>query len=130
MIILPLGTLVAQRLANPHWFNSQESNVAMSNAAGPSKRPLMGSGTPSNGTNGASFQGQDRGGGVLTSHVFSRGPMAGINEKGSGYHANEVDAELARIDNDDLERGNGVRVARSIERHVEPASGQPSPSSS
>ncbi|KAK1752297.1 fungal pheromone mating factor STE2 GPCR-domain-containing protein [Echria macrotheca] len=128
MIILPLGTLIAQRLANPQWFNSQESNAAMSNAARPSKRPLMGSDTPSNGTNGASLQG--RGGGVLTSNVFGRGQMAGINEKGSGYHANEVDAELARIDNDDLERGNGVHVARSIERRVEPASGQPSPSSS
>ena len=42
---------------------------------------------------------------------------------GYGYPTDNIDAELARIDGDehgeDLERGQGVRMMRSIQRSVE-----------
>lgn len=101
IVALPLGTLVAQRLANPDWFNSTRGGSTEGSAGEASRRRLL--------NNGAGFQTQSTG--VVKSQISSEARF---------HHADNVDSVLARIDDADLEQG-GVRVDHSIERRVEKA---------
>ncbi|KAK0644093.1 fungal pheromone mating factor STE2 GPCR-domain-containing protein [Cercophora newfieldiana] len=101
IVALPLGTLVAQRIANPDWFSSPGASTNLS-AGDASKRQLLRSGEGANN----SFQTQSTG--VVKSQVSSEPRY---------HHADNVDAMLARIDDADLEQG--VRVDHRIERCVE-----------
>ncbi|KAK4452607.1 fungal pheromone mating factor STE2 GPCR-domain-containing protein [Podospora aff. communis PSN243] len=105
VVVLPLGTLIAQRLANPRWFSSPELSVDAS-AGGASGRRLLNTGATGNGGNNASFQTQSTG--VVKSQISSE-PRC--------VHADHVDAQLARNDDADLEQG--VRVDYTIERSEE-----------
>ena len=137
IVILPLGTLVAQRLANPS--SSYVSNAGVSSAAsasGASKRRLLSHGH-TNRTHGSTVPDsplQPNGKGTTTTGVTSQissaasSPMVGSEKSrgrggGYGYPTDNIDAELARIDGDehgeDLEQGQGVRMTRSIQRSVE-----------
>jgi len=104
IVVLPLGTLVAQRLANPTWFNSTAMNTNTSGGES-SRRGLL---AGSHGAHDRSFQTQSTG--IVKSHISSEGRF---------HHADNIDAELAIIDGADLE--HGVRVDHSIERCVEKA---------
>ncbi|KAK3349085.1 fungal pheromone mating factor STE2 GPCR-domain-containing protein [Lasiosphaeria hispida] len=126
IVVLPLGTLVAQRLANPTWFNATPVSLNNSAEGSASKGRLLFSGTTNNGTTtGARNIGfhhpHIRNG--LMSHISSEAhsvSTASSPDKPRFHHSDHVGAELARIDAGevDLERG-GVRVNHSIERSVE-----------
>ncbi|KAK0616450.1 fungal pheromone mating factor STE2 GPCR-domain-containing protein [Immersiella caudata] len=105
VVALPFGTLIAQRLANPNWFSSADVSVNAS-GGGASGRLLLNSGVTSNGGNNASFQTQSTG--VVKSQISSEPRY---------HHNDDVDAQLARIDDADLE--HGVRVDHTIERYEE-----------
>lgn len=147
VVVLPLGTLVAQRLANPGWFTTPSSSGSTTAAGtyntsttgtGPgrphsnaAKRRLL-SVTTNNTTHSAhedsfSFRGGARGlNGSVSSEV-----RGGYSEKGAKFRGDNIDSELARIDSEtggeevrmsgdqqlDLERG--VRVDRVIDMSVE-----------
>ncbi|KAK3381827.1 pheromone receptor 2 [Podospora didyma] len=147
IVLLPLGTLVAQRLANPSWFctpspsepggsggtggngpTTPSSGTALSNSntamSRNSKRPLLATrGTTA--TNGSVHR---KGGLTSTNNTISSSPTS---EKGSYYHhADKIDMERARIDDgyyEGLDRGNrnrgcgggDIRVDRTFERSSE-----------
>ena len=105
IILLPLGTLIAQRISTPAAFASiPETRSRVSDST--SKQPFL-----KHYSNSESYHGSSPAKSVLTSH--------GITSHISGGQSNEkfdpIDAELARID--DLERG--VRVDREIEHREE-----------
>lgn len=123
IIVLPLGTLVAQRLADPGAFNSEVSRASASgNAPGrydnssSGKRPLLRAGSQRDNTATVysglrdSKTGQGKTGVVST---ISSDPYAkrGSNTMGA------VDMELAQIDGD-LESGR-VRVNRDFQQSEE-----------
>ncbi|KAK4109182.1 hypothetical protein N656DRAFT_716558 [Canariomyces notabilis] len=147
IVILPLGTLIAQRLANPAWFGTGSPSSAgshggtdttvssscspyiisgssrSSGTAASARRPLLASAYKS--SNATS-----NGAGHAHGHVeVHRGPPAavltshirsdGSNEKREArtQYAELGDRELARMDREDLERG--VRVGYDIEQGEE-----------
>lgn len=126
IIVLPLGTLVAQRLADPGAFNSEESHASGNgnsnapdryNLSASGKRPLLrawsqgdNTATTYSGLRG-SEAGQGKTGIVST---ISSNPYA---KRGSDAMS-PVDVELARIDGD-LESGKVVRVNRDIQQSEE-----------
>lgn len=124
IIILPLGTLVAQRLADPGAFNSEVSRRASGNENDPDrygastsgKRPLLpawnqcGNTTTVYSGSRGSKSGQGKTGVVST---ISSDPFAKRGSEG----ISPVDMELARIDGD-LESGR-VRVNRDFEQSEE-----------
>ncbi|KAK7709349.1 pheromone alpha factor receptor [Diaporthe eres] len=125
IIVLPLGTLVAQRLADPGAFNSEESRASGNgngktsdryNVSSSGKRPLLrawsqgdNAATTYSGPRG-SETGQGKTGVVST---ISSDPYA---KRGSDAMS-PVDMELARIDGD-LESGK-VRVNRDFQQSEE-----------
>ncbi|KXX78223.1 hypothetical protein MMYC01_205075 [Madurella mycetomatis] len=133
IVVLPLGTLVAQRLANPAWFGAtifpDAGNHAtdgcgacgspLTSTSGTSsatvKRPLLMSAHSNGG--GGFYRGAC--GAVVTSRVAaaSRDRDGLSHEKARFQRGDAVDRELAKIDQDDL--GNGVRVDIGIEQGEE-----------
>lgn len=129
IVVLPLGTPVAQRLANPTWFGastpSADGSGAAANGSSPlisasttgsattahSRRPLLASGRGNSAGGGAPGNGMFRGG-VVTSQIAASRDRDGPHEKARFQHADVVDRELARIDQEDLE--SGVRVDYGI----------------
>ena len=99
-LVLPLGTLMAQRIANPAAFSTNHDSLF--SGTGASKQPFLKS-WHSNTTSS-----QNRTG--VTTYVASD-----YNKEKMGY----ADSELARIDHDDLE--GGVRVNRTIEHREQHA---------
>jgi pheromone alpha factor receptor len=149
IIVLPLGTLVAQRLANPaafgtgpgsedashHNHNNHTTNSSSSSTnprsglstATTTKRPLL----LSMSSNGGGVH-RGVGGGAVVTHIASDGSNSmGSSEKGRvGHyplrrHEDHLGASPAVDDTElaDLERGNGhgggVRVDYGIERREE-----------
>jgi pheromone alpha factor receptor len=141
ILVLPLGTLVAQRLANPGWFDSNHhragespnstgatgsssiSHGGMSGATATStvKRPLLWSARGSAGRDGVHRGGQS----VVSTHIAAASDLS-VSEKARSAHVEgdgmAVDRDLARIASgeQDLERGHGgVRVDYGIERTEE-----------
>jgi len=117
VLVLPLGSLVAQRLSNPSLFShpatpdTANNNSAVSGMSSQARKPLL-IRRPSNATSGASFRPGQAGGGVAPG-VTSQACF----EKSETSH---FDRELAQIDDVDLERGLGrVRVDRRIESSEE-----------
>lgn len=149
IVVLPLGTLVAQRLANPAWFGTGTGGAPSADSTGltssstsrgggaasttsTAKRPLLMSVRSNNGVGGRDSGG---GGGVhrgsghaaVSTHIAaaaatgaaSDGPMG--SEKGRAVRADRDDG-LERNGDWDLERGGpggGVRVNYGIERREE-----------
>ncbi|KAK3375726.1 pheromone receptor 2 [Lasiosphaeria ovina] len=148
IVVLPLGTLMAQRLANPGWFGSgrassggrsgQSASASSNTGTGASSKRQLLAATDSGRTttstaasrsysynnhanNGAGAAAEPGG---LTSHITSEKPS--LSPKQS-HHADHVEMELSRIDDEDLELGiagggaqrGGVRVERVIERTEE-----------
>lgn len=124
IIVLPLGTLVAQRIADPGAFNSELNASTIPgnapdryNTLGASgKKPLLPTWSQSD-NNSTVFSGRSGSkGGVgnpgITSTISS---MRHYNENGEPMGS--VDLELARIDGD-VEMGR-VRVDREIQRSEE-----------
>lgn len=125
ILVLPLGTLVAQRLANPALFgalattdSTKEPNLNSFHSNTPSaasKRPLL------NRITGHGVHRGPPGQGVQTLIASDHGSGSGSrSEKGPAQQQDEVDRELARIDesgNHDLE--SGVRVDYRVQRSVE-----------
>ncbi|KAK0615291.1 fungal pheromone mating factor STE2 GPCR-domain-containing protein [Bombardia bombarda] len=136
IVLLPLGTLVAQRLANPNFFtttassSSSKSRSGLGNSAATSTigsttvstinstRPLLISHA-----NDATFTAG------VTTYVVSEPANNNGNAISSSssnnsrnnekVHVDHVDRELARIDSTDLERGGGgggVRVDTRMEQ--------------
>ncbi|KAK3899113.1 fungal pheromone mating factor STE2 GPCR-domain-containing protein [Staphylotrichum tortipilum] len=134
ILILPLGTLIAQRLANPAWFGKPSTkNDSANHSTGTTP---AGSGAPSarSGTHTASsitkrplLTGMRAGSGeVVSTHIASDGEKGTVHtERGSGRgYMPGSDVELERIahgQQPDLERG-GVRVDYGIERMEEKVS--------
>lgn len=126
IIVLPLGTLVAQRIADPGAFNSELSagSTRIGNApdrfassAASGKKPLLpswsqsdNSSTVFSGSSGSKGRAPAKTG--VTSTISS---MRHYNENGEPMGS--VDLELARIDGD-IEMGR-VRVDRQIQRSEE-----------
>lgn len=125
IIVLPLGTLVAQRLSDPGAFNSEDSRASRNgngnaadryNVSSSGKRPLLpawsqrdNTTTTYSGPRG-SETGQGKTGVVST---ISSDPYAKRGSDAMG----PVDMELARIDGD-LEDGR-VRVNRDFQQSEE-----------
>ncbi|ROV95702.1 hypothetical protein VMCG_07582 [Cytospora schulzeri] len=126
IIVLPLGTLVAQRIADPGAFNSELSGGSTIpgntpdryNTLGASgKKPLLPTWSQSDNTSTV-FSGRSSGskGGVCKTGITSTiSSMRHYNENSEPMGS--VDLELARIDGD-LEMGK-VRVDREIQRSEE-----------
>ncbi|KAK3998054.1 fungal pheromone mating factor STE2 GPCR-domain-containing protein [Cladorrhinum sp. PSN332] len=117
IVVLPLGTLVAQRLAAPQWFNSSLPSARHTGGSNPSGstnntgRPLLMS--HNNGGN------QTVG---VTSHVvaepYRRGSAA--TEKGARVHHAEGSHHRNSVqDRHPLDIENGVRIDRTVERREE-----------
>lgn len=124
IIILPLGTLVAQRIADPGAFNSEISRRASGNGDDPDRHGVSSSGKRpllpawNQGDNATSVFSGQRGSkcgqgktGVVS--TISSDPFAKRGSDAMGA----VDMELARIDGD-LESGR-VRVNRDFEQSEE-----------
>jgi pheromone alpha factor receptor len=139
ILVLPLGTLVAQRLANPGWFDSDRRAGESSNSTGATgssisrggmsgttatstvKRPLLWSSRGSAGRDGVHRGGQS----AVSTHIAAASDLS-VSEKARAAHVERdemaVDRDLARIASgeQDLERGHGgVRVDYGIERTEE-----------
>lgn len=112
VIVLPLGTLVAQRIAAPSAYNSlanmQSRNTGtMASTAIGSDQPLFKTWSRVHSRGGSSGKG-----GGITSRITSGHPS------NTGAGIDHIDAELARIENQDLEKGQ-VRVDRDFEHREE-----------
>ncbi|KAK4150720.1 fungal pheromone mating factor STE2 GPCR-domain-containing protein [Chaetomidium leptoderma] len=146
LTVLPLGTLVAQRLANPGWFNSEHgaggrggggrgggggsanstgtgltssqiSRGGMSTAT-TAKRPLLMSVRSNESGGGGVHRGSGRA--AVSTHIAAASDGSVMSEKGRAVHADgeEDGRDLApAISGADLERG--VRVDYGIERREE-----------
>ena len=136
ILVLPLGTLIAQRLANPAWFGTTSTDNDSANHSTGTTTTGSGAHSARSGTHTAHsiakrplLTGMRAGGaGAVSTHIASDG-----SEKGKAVHAERssgrgyrpgVDVELERIAHgqghgqEDLERG-GVRVDYGIERMEE-----------
>lgn len=124
IVVLPLGTLVAQRIADPGAFNSDLSAGSTRIGAAPDryasgKKPLLPSWSRSD-TSSAVFPGgsgssSSRGAAGKTGVVSTVSSVRHHN--GSGEPMGPMDLELARIDRD-VEMGR-VRIDREIQRSEE-----------
>lgn len=118
IVLLPLGTLTAQRLANPSSYPVSAADTSAS-AGGVSKRRLL-----SRGTRGSAIPDsplQPNGTTGVISQVSSAASSPVESEKPRAYPMDNIDAELARIDGreGDADLEQGVRMTRSIQRSVE-----------
>ena len=123
--VLPLGTLVAQRIADPGAFNSElsagstqlDNNAAGRYASASGKKPLLPTWSQSD-NNSTVFSGRS---GSKSGTAGKTGVTSTISSmrrgNGSGEPLSSVDLELARIDGD-IEMGR-VRVNREIVRSEE-----------
>ncbi len=136
ILVLPLGTLIAQRLANPAWFGSSSADHDLANHSTGTTTTGSGAHSARSGTHTANSIAKRPllagmragGGGAVSTHIASDG-----SEKGKAVHAERssgrgytpgVGVELERIahgqqQQQDLERGGGVRVDYGIERMEE-----------
>ncbi|KAL2178390.1 fungal pheromone mating factor STE2 GPCR-domain-containing protein [Thermothelomyces heterothallicus CBS 202.75] len=134
IVILPLGTLVAQRLANPSWFGTGQSvpdsprstgmissivsrdGISGDTAVSTANRPLL----MSSRGHRTDSEGVHRGGGkaAISTRIAAASRRSMSFDKGQAANAVEVDmlagGDVALVD---LERG--VRVGYGIERRVE-----------
>ncbi|KAH6842336.1 fungal pheromone mating factor STE2 GPCR-domain-containing protein [Chaetomium sp. MPI-CAGE-AT-0009] len=144
IIVLPLGTLIAQRLANPAWFgtghgdttsssgsnNTNTTGTAASSVlsrgalsgvtAASARRPLLTSVRSNTSVGG----GVHRGVGRVSTHIAA-GSEVSVGEKGCAMHVDGDGAGIREM-GVDLERGGGgggggggVRVDYGIERREE-----------
>jgi len=141
VIVLPLGTLVAQRLANPGWFGTgpgttgaggidsanstgfsrsgMSGATAVTSASGTSsaKRPLLTSVRSNERREGGVHRGGGQG--AVSTHIAAASDGSVVSEKPRAVHADHGDDDT--VDRDlvggDLERG--VRVDYGIERREE-----------
>lgn len=135
IIVLPLGTLVAQRLANPSAFltpkQEHESGIT-STTRGANSFRFGNGGSPSSGASRTPFLKNWSRHNTVSSTLTRRGSDEEVPGNGNKLtvkvesqrrdgaahpRADAVDMELARIDEGDLEKG--VRVDRAIERREE-----------
>jgi hypothetical protein len=93
--VLPLGTLVAQRLANPAIMSVPSRDGA--STTGVSKQPFLRSWHSS-----------------ATANSIRQGVTTYVSSDRSREKSTPIEMELARIDDDDLERG--VRINSEIEQ--------------
>ncbi|KAK4222640.1 fungal pheromone mating factor STE2 GPCR-domain-containing protein [Podospora fimiseda] len=129
IIVLPLGTLVAQRLAAPQWFNSSISpstgrtggSFNPTGSTNHTGRPLLMSQNTNNTYNYGGMQ-QPVG---ITSHVVAEPYRRGSagSEKGGRVHHSEGGYG-------GNSGGAGVRIERRVERHEESLTGSGSGSRS
>lgn len=142
VIVLPLGTLVAQRLANPAWFGSgvgagmTGAGIDSTNSTGVSRSGMSGvtAVTSASGTSAAkrpllmSVRSNERrdagvhrgsGQGAVSTHIAAASEGSVVSEKARAVHADHGDDETMDRDvaGGDLERG--VRVDYGIERREE-----------
>ncbi len=131
-MVLPLGTLVAQRLANPQWFGTAASSTSDSHNSTLSRTgmPMPGGGpvpattAPTakhlNNNHRTAF---NRPGpphtAALSTLITSASDGSVTSEKGKATHVDNESAAAAQASGADLERGEGVRVGYGIERSEE-----------
>lgn len=140
VIVLPLGTLVAQRLANPAWFGSGAgvtgAGVDSANSTGASRSAMSGATAVTSASNTStakrpllmSVRGNERrdggvhrgsGRGAVSTHIAAVSDGSVASEKAGAVHADHGDVEMGDrgVVGEDLERG--VRVDYGIERREE-----------
>ncbi|KAK7746460.1 pheromone alpha factor receptor [Cytospora paraplurivora] len=121
IIVLPLGTLVAQRIADPGAFNSDLSAGSTRIGLAPDryasgKKPLLPSWSQSNNSSAVFPGGSSSRGAVGKTGIISTVSSMRHHNEG-GEPMGPMDLELARIDGD-IEMGK-VRVNRDIQRSEE-----------
>ncbi|KAK4033260.1 hypothetical protein C8A01DRAFT_40296 [Parachaetomium inaequale] len=143
IIVLPLGTLVAQRLANPSWFGTtgHHTDNSVGGSAGATsstmsrggrgggmsgittsttptstaKRPLLGS-IRSNNTTGGGRDGYVHGGngqGAVSTHIAA-GSEGSMSEKGRAVHADDADDIDGVAADRDFARTPGADLERGV----------------